>query len=69
MGACSGQPVQLVCTGALTNAALLVLLYPEVVPMIAVTIMGGCMGVGNTGPVSEFNIQVLFCPMVLAICP
>ena len=44
--------------GALTNAALLLLLYPEVVPMVAITIMGGCMGVGNTGPVAEFNIQV-----------
>lgn len=26
--------------------------------MIEVVIMGGCMGVGNTGPVMEFNIQV-----------
>jgi inosine-uridine nucleoside N-ribohydrolase len=47
-----------VCTGALTNVALLVLMYPEVVPMVAITIMGGAMGIGNTGPVAEFNIQV-----------
>eukprot|EP00775_Hariotina_reticulata_P008905 gene8905-9082_t len=52
------QKVQLICTGALTNAALLLLLYPEVQDMIEVTIMGGALGVGNTGPVQEFNIQV-----------
>lgn len=46
------------CTGALTNAALLLMLYPEVVGMIEIVIMGGCMGIGNTGPVVEFNIQV-----------
>lgn len=46
------------CTGALTNAALLLMLYPEVVSMIEIVIMGGCMGIGNTGPVVEFNIQV-----------
>eukprot|EP00882_Tetradesmus_deserticola_P003052 GHRQ01003240.1.p1 GENE.GHRQ01003240.1~~GHRQ01003240.1.p1 ORF type:complete len:358 (+),score=180.11 GHRQ01003240.1:127-1200(+) len=50
--------VQLVCTGALTNAALLLLLYPEVKDMVDITIMGGALGVGNTGPVQEFNIQV-----------
>jgi hypothetical protein len=50
--------VCLVCTGALTNAALLLLLYPEVIPMIEIVLMGGCMGTGNTGPVVEFNIQV-----------
>lgn len=52
-------PVQLICTGALTNAALLIALYPEVVEQsrAQVTIMGGALGVGNTGPVQEFNIQ------------
>lgn len=39
-------PVQLICTGALTNAAMLLLLYPEVKPMIEITIMGGAMGIG-----------------------
>ncbi len=48
----------LVCTGALTNAALLLLLYPEVIPMIEIVLMGGCIGSGNTGPVVEFNMQV-----------
>ncbi|KAK9823780.1 hypothetical protein WJX72_005445 [[Myrmecia] bisecta] len=51
------QKVQLVCTGALTNAALLLILYPEVVDMLEIVLMGGCMGIGNTGPVVEFNIQ------------
>ena len=52
-------PVQLICTGALTNAALLIALYPEVVEQgrAQVTIMGGALGIGNTGPVQEFNIQ------------
>mmetsp|Transcript_18349 Transcript_18349/g.46362 ORF Transcript_18349/g.46362 Transcript_18349/m.46362 type:complete len:342 (-) Transcript_18349:220-1245(-) len=49
--------IRLVCTGALTNAALLFSLYPELIPMVGVVIMGGAMGVGNTGPVVEFNIQ------------
>ncbi|GIL61686.1 hypothetical protein Vafri_15974 [Volvox africanus] len=49
--------VRLVCTGALTNAALLLTVYPEVADWLEVAIMGGCMGVGNTGPVVEFNIQ------------
>ncbi len=50
--------MQLVCTGALSNAALLLMLFPEVMPMIEVTLMGGCLGVGNTHPVAEFNIVV-----------
>ena len=50
--------VQLVCTGALSNAALLLMLYPEVMPMVEITLMGGCLGIGNTHPVAEFNIVV-----------
>ena len=49
----------MVCTGALTNAALLILLYPEVLPMIEIVLMGGCIGIGNSGSVVEFNIQVV----------
>lgn len=37
--------VQLICTGALTNAALLLTLYPEVKDMIEITLMGGAIGV------------------------
>ena len=52
------QKIRVICTGALTNVALLVSLYPEVVPRLEVVLMGGAMGIGNTGPVMEFNIQV-----------
>ena len=53
------------CTGALSNAALLLMLYPEVMPMIEITLMGGCLGIGNTHPVAEFNIVVR--PLVFAM--
>ena len=55
----AAAPVHLVCTGALTNAALLLLLYPELVAdkRIEITLMGGALGIGNTGPVQEFNIM------------
>eukprot|EP00742_Colponemidia_sp_Colp-10_P005247 GILJ01005605.1.p1 GENE.GILJ01005605.1~~GILJ01005605.1.p1 ORF type:complete len:335 (-),score=45.95 GILJ01005605.1:117-1028(-) len=50
--------VTLVPTGSLTNIALLVTLFPEVLQKIdAIVFMGGAMGIGNTGPVAEFNIQ------------
>eukprot|EP00873_Tetraselmis_striata_P000181 jgi/Tetstr1/420445/TSEL_011558.t1 len=52
-----GRRCKLICTGSLTNVALLVSLYPEVADMAEVVLMGGAMGVGNTGPVMEFNIQ------------
>ena len=55
------QPIALVCTGALTNAALLVSLFPEILPKIEIVLMGGCLGTGNTGSVAEFNIQVNAC--------
>lgn len=46
-------PMQLVCTGALTNAALAFMLFPELAEpaYVEVTLMGGAIGVGNTGPV------------------
>lgn len=50
--------MHLICTGALTNIALLVMLFPEVAGMLQqIAIMGGCMGIGNTHPVAEFNFQ------------
>lgn len=51
------EKAALVCTGSLTNAALLLTVYPEVKDFIEIVLMGGCMGVGNTGPVVEFNMQ------------
>lgn len=53
----SGDRVRLVATGALSNVALLIILYPEVLEKVEICVMGGCVGVGNTGPVQEFNIQ------------
>uniref|UniRef100_A0A6U9QLX3 Inosine/uridine-preferring nucleoside hydrolase domain-containing protein n=1 Tax=Picocystis salinarum TaxID=88271 RepID=A0A6U9QLX3_9CHLO len=52
------EKVQLVCTAPMTNVAVLFMAYPDVVSMVEVVFMGGTMGVGNTGPVAEFNIQV-----------
>ena len=60
---CRHERVTLVCTGALTNAALLVTLFPEVLHSIEIVLMGGCMGTGNTGSVAEFNIQVQCLPL------
>jgi hypothetical protein len=49
----------LVATGSMTNMALLVSLYPEVVEWVkGVVIMGGAVKVGNVTPVAEFNIWV-----------
>ena len=50
--------MHLICTGSLTNAALLLILFPEVKAALAgITIMGGCTGTGNIpSPVAEFNI-------------
>lgn len=67
----------LICTGALTNAALLFSVYPELVGKVRVAIMGGALGVGNTGPVAEFNLQldpeaasvVFNCGVELAMVP
>jgi inosine-uridine nucleoside N-ribohydrolase len=53
-----GDRVAVVATGALTNIALLLSLYPDLEGAIAITFMGGSTVGGNTHPVSEFNIQV-----------
>eukprot|EP00937_MAST-01D_sp_MAST-1D-sp2_P003578 g3578.t1 len=53
----SDTPVSVVATGALTNVALMLQLYPEAKPKIReVAFMGGAMGAGNRGAVAEFNI-------------
>ena len=53
----SERPVSLVATGALTNVALMLQLFPEAKPHIReVVLMGGAVGVGNRGSVMEFNI-------------
>jgi inosine-uridine nucleoside N-ribohydrolase len=55
-----GRRVKVVAMGALTNVALLLTVYPELVARdeIEVVFMGGAYGLGNTGPVSEFNMQI-----------
>lgn len=54
----AGGRVRLVATGALTNVALLLALYPGLEESIDLTIMGGSTVGGNTSPAAEFNIQV-----------
>ncbi|KAL0477543.1 inosine-uridine-preferring nucleoside hydrolase [Acrasis kona] len=52
------EPVHLICTGQLTNAALLLTVYPEIKEKLAqIVFMGGGVGVGNTSPAAEFNIE------------
>lgn len=49
----------LVCTGALTNAALMLSVYPDLAaPETRIVFMGGSLCEGNTGPVAEFNMQL-----------
>lgn len=50
--------VALVATGALTNVALLLWLYPAISGLINLSVMGGAHGPGNTHPVAEFNFAV-----------
>jgi inosine-uridine nucleoside N-ribohydrolase len=53
----SPTPVALVATGALTNVALCLQLYPEIKANISqISFMGGAMETGNRSPVAEFNI-------------
>jgi purine nucleosidase/pyrimidine-specific ribonucleoside hydrolase len=54
----AGERATLVCTGALTNAALLLSVYPELAAAVHVVFMGGAVRGGNTGAVAEFNIQL-----------
>lgn len=52
--------VMLVATGSMTNIAILVSLFPEVIEWLkGVVIMGGAVSVGNVSPVAEFNIWVI----------
>jgi len=50
--------VALVATGALTNVALLLWLYPHLAGLVSLTVMGGSVGPGNTHPCAEFNFAV-----------
>ena len=49
--------VTVIATGALTNVALVLTLFPELHAKIdKIIFMGGAMGIGNRHPVAEFNI-------------
>lgn len=49
--------VTVLATGVLTNVALLLQLFPEVKPKLReIVFMGGAIGIGNRGPVQEWNI-------------
>ena len=49
--------ITIIATGALTNVALLLNLFPELKSKIErIVFMGGAMGIGNRHPVAEFNI-------------
>ncbi|HEX5401012.1 MAG TPA: nucleoside hydrolase [Pseudonocardiaceae bacterium] len=53
----SPEPVTLVTLAPLTNIALLLRMYPEVINRIGrVMTMGGSASVGNASPVAEFNV-------------
>lgn len=55
--------MNLVCTGALTNIALLLIMFPEAASYIEqIVLMGGAIGSGNTNPCAEFNMQASFSP-------
>jgi inosine-uridine nucleoside N-ribohydrolase len=53
------RPVTLVPTGPLTNVALFIARYPELVGRLErIVLMGGAFGEGNVTPAAEFNIWV-----------
>ncbi len=55
----SARPVTLVPIGPLTNIALFLAVYPELVPKIErIVLMGGSIGMGNVTPAAEFNVYV-----------
>jgi inosine-uridine nucleoside N-ribohydrolase len=53
----AGKPITMICTGPLTNMALLLLTYPDCSKYIEkIVFMGGSVTSGNVTPVAEFNI-------------
>lgn len=55
----TNEPVTLVALGPLTNIALLIKNYPEVLPLVEeISLMGGGLHHGNQTPLAEFNIYV-----------
>lgn len=57
----AGQALTVVATGALTNIALLVSMFPELIRdgrIDRIVLMGGAEGRGNRSPCAEFNILI-----------
>jgi len=53
----AAQPVTLVATGPLTNAALFLRAFPDLAGRVReISLMGGALGEGNTTASAEFNI-------------
>ncbi|KAF5358914.1 hypothetical protein D9758_004868 [Tetrapyrgos nigripes] len=54
----SDSKVSIISTGPMTNVALFVTVYPELLDAVEQFVfMGGGVGLGNMGPASEFNIM------------
>ncbi len=53
------EKVTIVLTGALTNLALGLRMFPKLKENVEkIVFMGGCIGTGNTGVAAEFNIEI-----------
>lgn len=53
----SDGDITMVTTGPMTNLAMAIRLYPDIVPKIKeIVLMGGCYQLGNVTPAAEFNI-------------
>lgn len=51
------RPLTIVAVGPLTNVALLIAMYPDLVENIEdIVVMGGAIGLGNVTPSAEFNV-------------
>lgn len=54
----SKEKITIIATGALTNIAILIKKYPDILEKIEkICLMGGGIGIGNTTPYAEFNIH------------
>lgn len=65
-----GETLQIVATGTLTNVALFVASYPDLVrdKVEQIVLMGGAEGRGNRSPTGEFNMSVTFSSAPVLCC-
>ena len=66
-----GETLQIVATGTLTNVALFVASYPDLVrdKVEQIVLMGGAEGRGNRSPTGEFNMSVHICSVSPSLLP